>query len=61
MLDLMLGEILAWRGDGLICVLFVAVIVFLGTCARKTARRCPRCKELNRPHARFCAHCGQRL
>ena len=47
--------------DGFICVALVAVIVFLATSTRRTARRCPRCKEVNREAAVFCAQCGQRL
>ena len=47
--------------DGLVCVALVAVIVFLATSARRTARRCPRCKEVNREVAIFCAQCGTRL
>ena len=47
--------------DGLVCVALVAVIVFLATSTRRTARRCPRCKEINRDAAIFCAQCGMRL
>ncbi len=28
---------------------------------RRRALRCPRCQEVNRPHAVFCAQCGSRL
>ena len=54
---------LGWRvGDeGLVCVALVAVIVFLATSTRRSARRCPRCKEINREAAIFCAQCGTRL
>ena len=60
-----LGEMvtIGWHlgNDGFICVALVAVIVFLATSTRRTARRCPRCKEVNREAAIFCAQCGQRL
>lgn len=61
----MIGTILTlgWHfgEDNLACVVLVAVIVFLGTSTRRTARRCPRCKEVNRDGAIFCAQCGTRL
>lgn len=47
--------------DGLLCVGVVAVIVFLATSTRRSTRRCPRCKEINREAAGFCAQCGNRL
>ncbi|MFQ5590319.1 MAG: zinc-ribbon domain-containing protein [Phycisphaerae bacterium] len=47
--------------DGLVCVAVVAVIVFLATSTRRSARRCPRCQEVNREQARFCAQCGAQL
>ncbi len=61
MLDPMVAYFLPWRIDGLTCILVVAVIAFLATCTRRSSRQCRRCKEINRPYARFCAHCGQRL
>lgn len=61
MIEMMLT--LGWKfpGDDLVCIALVAVIVFLGTSTRRTARRCPRCKEVNRDGAIFCAQCGTRL
>lgn len=47
--------------DGLVCIAVVAVIVFLATSTRRTARRCPRCQEVNRDVAMYCAQCGRRL
>ena len=38
----------------------VAIVVFT-TAAKQPERRCRRCRELNRPMARYCAHCGQAL
>ncbi len=49
-------------GDrGFLCVALVAVIVFLATATRRSARRCPRCKEVNREGAVYCAQCGTHL
>ncbi len=47
--------------DGLLCVGIMAVIVFLATSTRRSTRRCPRCKEINREVASFCAQCGTPL
>lgn len=47
--------------DGLVCIGVVVIIVFLATSTRRSARRCPRCQEINREAAIFCAQCGMRL
>lgn len=47
--------------DGLICIGVFALIFFLASCARRVSNRCPRCQEVNRPAAVYCAQCGQRL
>lgn len=47
--------------DGVLCVGLVALIVFLATSTRRLAKRCPRCRVINRHHANFCAQCGTRL
>ncbi len=47
--------------SGLICIGLVAVIVFLATSTRRSAKRCPRCREVNREQAVYCAQCGTRL
>lgn len=54
---------IAFRFDyeGLVCVGVVAVIVFLAMSTRRSARRCPRCQEINREAAVYCAQCGARL
>ncbi len=39
----------------------VAVVVMWATSARKPGRRCPRCQELNRDYAVYCAQCGEKL
>ena len=61
----MIGTALAmclwFEYDGLICVGVVALIVFLATSTRRSAKRCPRCREINREAAVFCAQCGERL
>jgi len=46
---------------GLICVGAAAVIVFLATSAHRPVRRCPRCQEIRREGATYCAQCGLRL
>jgi len=44
-----------------LCVVFVvASFVAVGLC-RRPNRACPRCHTINRPPARYCAHCGARL
>ena len=47
--------------EGLVCIGVVVAIAVLATSFRKTARRCPRCSEVNREAAVFCAQCGKRL
>ena len=47
--------------DGLVCVAVVMIIVFLATSTHRSARRCPRCHEVNREPAVYCAQCGARL
>ena len=49
------------RGGNFVCVAFVVVLVVLATSTRRSARRCSRCHEINRPHANFCAQCGAKL
>ncbi|NOT02608.1 MAG: zinc ribbon domain-containing protein [Phycisphaerales bacterium] len=39
----------------------VVLMVLFTTAARSPRRMCPRCRELNRPGASFCAQCGQPL
>jgi len=45
--------------------LFVVVAllagVFIVSAFRRKPNRCPRCRELNREQALFCAQCGTRL
>ncbi len=41
-------------------VMVVAFIVFT-TAARHPEPTCSRCRQVNRPNARYCAHCGQPL
>lgn len=61
MLESTLAAALRFDLDGLICVGVVAVIVFLATSTRRSAKRCHRCREINRQAAVFCAQCGTRL
>jgi hypothetical protein len=44
----------------LIGAFIVAVVVFV-TAARRPNPQCKRCREHNRPNAKYCAYCGQRL
>jgi hypothetical protein len=48
-------------GGNMLCVVVVVVIVLLATSTRRSSRRCPRCHEINRPHAVYCAQCGAKL
>jgi len=45
----------------MVCVFFVVAVFFGMSLLRRPHRRCPRCQQLNRPPARYCAHCGTRL
>jgi hypothetical protein len=48
-------------GGNLLCVIVVVGLVLLATSTRRSARRCRRCQEINRPHAIYCAQCGAKL
>jgi len=37
------------------------VLVLFTTAAKSPNRPCPRCRTVNRPMARYCAHCGHQL
>ncbi|MHC4063098.1 MAG: zinc-ribbon domain-containing protein [Planctomycetota bacterium] len=56
----LLGDMLVFSTFQICVFVVVGVFVVLGL-ARKPHRRCPRCQTLNRPPARYCAHCGARL
>ncbi len=47
--------------DKFVCVVVVAALVMAMAAARRPHRRCNRCHLINRPPARYCAHCGARL
>ena len=38
-----------------------AVVAFLASAGRRSSRRCPKCREVNRQEAFYCAQCGTRL
>ncbi|MCH8147954.1 MAG: hypothetical protein IH987_08160 [Planctomycetes bacterium] len=57
----LLSALLAVRDNAFVCIALVAVVVFLATSTRRSAHRCPRCKEINREAAIYCAQCGTRL
>ncbi len=57
----LLSVVLAARDNAFVCIALVAIIVFLATSTRRSAHRCPRCKEINREAAIYCAQCGTRL
>ncbi len=46
------------EAGGFFCFVFVVAVAALAISLRRPKRRCPRCAEINPPHARFCAHCG---
>jgi rRNA maturation endonuclease Nob1 len=48
-------------GEELFVAAVIAVAVLFATSVRRTPSRCPRCREVNRDHAQFCAQCGTRL
>ena len=39
----------------------VVTLVIFSTSARTPNPQCPRCQKINRPMARYCAHCGRKL
>lgn len=49
--------------DGrLFAIAVVAAVVAVTTSAiRRPPRRCPRCREINREQAMYCAQCGRKL
>jgi len=49
------------NSGGLICVGFAVVIILLTVFCRRPHRVCPKCREVNRIHACFCAQCGTAL
>ena len=55
------SAVLAARDIGFVWIVLVAVVVFLATFLRRSAHRCPHCKEINREAAIYCAQCGTRL
>lgn len=56
-----LASFLGLEGKQIFIICVVAMIAFLATASRRSGRVCLRCQEHNRPHAMFCAQCGQRL
>lgn len=48
-------------GERLLFVLIVGIGVFVASSFRRRPHRCPRCRELNRDQALFCAQCGTQL
>jgi hypothetical protein len=51
----------AWSENGFLCLGAVALVVFLLASIRRHSTQCPRCREVNRPAAIYCAQCGQKL
>lgn len=47
--------------EHLLFLVIIGITVFLLTSTRRSNRRCPRCKDVNRDHAVYCAQCGARL
>lgn len=48
-------------GEELFFLTVLVVAVFVAGSFRKSPHRCPRCRELNREQAQFCAQCGTKL
>ncbi len=61
MLDEMRNLLAFSRGTFYLLGAFVVTLAVFTTAARNPTPQCPKCKERNRPMARFCAHCGHRL
>ncbi len=50
------------NGNGrLLCVVSVIAVFLILGLAKRPSRKCPRCRTLNRPAARYCAQCGAGL
>lgn len=47
--------------EGIVCIAAVVVLVSVLAATRRPARQCPRCGEINREAALYCAQCGLRL
>ena len=60
-MSIALWDILLLSNGQAVCVFFVVAAFLALGLARKPHRRCARCQTLNRPPARYCAHCGARL
>ncbi len=56
----MLMQVLAQDvGSWFFCfMVLVGAGLILVAAVRPSKRRCPRCAQINPPHARYCAHCG---
>jgi zinc-ribbon domain len=46
---------------GVLLLVGVGLIVFLATSVKRPQNSCPKCGEINREQATFCAQCGTRL
>jgi hypothetical protein len=47
--------------DRLFVIAAVVAVVVIASLQRRPSRQCPRCREVNREAAVFCAQCGERL
>lgn len=47
--------------ENIFVVVVVLVGIFVANAFRRRPNRCPRCRELNREQALYCAQCGTRL
>ena len=56
-----LANAFRFQFDGWVCIGIVIVLAATAASTRRTSRRCPRCQEINRNAAQYCAQCGQRL
>ncbi len=56
-----IAQFIFFDSGGFVCFGAVFVLIFMTGLLGRARNHCPRCEEINRPEANFCAQCGQRL
>jgi hypothetical protein len=49
------------NGQGLLCLGVGLFLIVLTGLSRRPPKTCPRCEDMNRPGAAYCAQCGHKL